>query len=248
MLLRRVTKHVREQNWFAVFLDLLVVVLGVFIGLQGQDWNDDRLRRLESKSILARIESEFKLMHKTAERRRGVMEQNLLAGSRIVEGLQSGTLASDTLDDDLTSLVTIMPLPPPSVVFAELQASGRLDLVLNRALTDALYEYNAWASLLAGNTQSLTQPFRHARQSLARVREVRTSGIPSKEDADRSFTYVTDASALLADLKLHAALRNAYVEQDNFHTYNKRSEDLIQGVLNQLTATVGAADIVAGPH
>ena len=40
MILRRVTEHVRAQNWFAVLLDLLVVVTGVFLGLQVTQWNE----------------------------------------------------------------------------------------------------------------------------------------------------------------------------------------------------------------
>jgi len=36
MLLRRITKHVKDQNWFAVGLDSLIVVDGVFVGLQVQ--------------------------------------------------------------------------------------------------------------------------------------------------------------------------------------------------------------------
>ncbi len=34
MLLRRVTEHVKTQNWFAVGLDFLIVVVGVYIGIQ----------------------------------------------------------------------------------------------------------------------------------------------------------------------------------------------------------------------
>ena len=30
MILRRVMKHVRDQNWFAVGVDFLIVVNGVF--------------------------------------------------------------------------------------------------------------------------------------------------------------------------------------------------------------------------
>lgn len=36
MLLRRVLLHVRQQNWFAVLLDFVIVVVGVFIGVQEQ--------------------------------------------------------------------------------------------------------------------------------------------------------------------------------------------------------------------
>lgn len=40
MLLRRITKHVKDQNWFAVGIDFVIVVIGVFIGLQVANWND----------------------------------------------------------------------------------------------------------------------------------------------------------------------------------------------------------------
>ena len=39
MLLRSITKHVSDQNWFAVFIDFLIVVVGVFIGIQVANWN-----------------------------------------------------------------------------------------------------------------------------------------------------------------------------------------------------------------
>ena len=34
MLLRRVTEHVRDQNWTAVGVDFVIVVIGVFVGIQ----------------------------------------------------------------------------------------------------------------------------------------------------------------------------------------------------------------------
>ena len=38
MLLRRISEHLRAQNLFAVTLDLLVVVLGVFLAFQAERW------------------------------------------------------------------------------------------------------------------------------------------------------------------------------------------------------------------
>jgi hypothetical protein len=43
MILRRLTEHVKTQNWFAVGLDFVIVVSGVFIGLQVSNWNDNRV-------------------------------------------------------------------------------------------------------------------------------------------------------------------------------------------------------------
>ena len=42
MLLRRVMKHVKDQNWTTVALDFMIVVVGVFIGIQVSNWNDVR--------------------------------------------------------------------------------------------------------------------------------------------------------------------------------------------------------------
>ncbi len=42
MLLRRITQHVKDQNWFAVLIDFVIVVFGVFIGIQVANWNDAR--------------------------------------------------------------------------------------------------------------------------------------------------------------------------------------------------------------
>lgn len=39
MLLYRVINHVRAQHWTAVLLDFVIVVVGVFIGLQVDNWN-----------------------------------------------------------------------------------------------------------------------------------------------------------------------------------------------------------------
>jgi hypothetical protein len=45
MILRRVTEHVKAQNWFAVGVDFVIVVVGVFIGIQVANWNESRLEQ-----------------------------------------------------------------------------------------------------------------------------------------------------------------------------------------------------------
>ncbi len=59
MILRSLTKHVKEQNWFAVVLDFLIVVIGIFVGFQVTEWNTERSNRLEEALILDRLISEY---------------------------------------------------------------------------------------------------------------------------------------------------------------------------------------------
>ncbi len=55
MLLRRVMRHVSDQNWLAVFIDFLIVVVGIFVGLQVQSWSINRAELKQERVYLERI-------------------------------------------------------------------------------------------------------------------------------------------------------------------------------------------------
>ena len=59
MLLRRITKHVRDQNWFAVGLDFFIVVVGVLLALQVSNWNEKGANQREYQQALKRLEAEI---------------------------------------------------------------------------------------------------------------------------------------------------------------------------------------------
>ena len=59
MILRRITQHVKDQNWFAVGLDFLIVVVGVFIGIQVANWNDARSDARAERALLERLHDEI---------------------------------------------------------------------------------------------------------------------------------------------------------------------------------------------
>ena len=42
MILRRIASAFRRQDWFTVFVETMIVVLGVFLGLQVNNWNGAR--------------------------------------------------------------------------------------------------------------------------------------------------------------------------------------------------------------
>ena len=59
MILRRFTEHVKDQNWFAVSLDLIVVVLGIYIGLQASAWMSAKQDRVLEREYLQRLVSDM---------------------------------------------------------------------------------------------------------------------------------------------------------------------------------------------
>jgi len=58
MLLRRVIKHVNAQNWFAVGIDFVIVVVGVVIGIEVANWNDVRNNKAGLAASLERLDKE----------------------------------------------------------------------------------------------------------------------------------------------------------------------------------------------
>ena len=59
MLLRRITKHVTDQNWFAVFLDFLIVVLGIWVALMVSQWTQDQKDNSELERVKQEINDEI---------------------------------------------------------------------------------------------------------------------------------------------------------------------------------------------
>ena len=45
MILSRIARHMKQQHWTGVLIELVIVVVGVFLGLQAQNWNQARADR-----------------------------------------------------------------------------------------------------------------------------------------------------------------------------------------------------------
>jgi hypothetical protein len=60
MILRRVMQHVKRQDWFAVLLDFVIVVAGVFLGTQVANWNDALQDRQRERAYLMSVAEDIR--------------------------------------------------------------------------------------------------------------------------------------------------------------------------------------------
>lgn len=67
MILRRIKAHIEKENWFAVFLDFCIVVVGVFIGIQVNNWNEARQDAQQSQGYIALILDDLQASKSTME-------------------------------------------------------------------------------------------------------------------------------------------------------------------------------------
>lgn len=73
MLLRRITKHVKDQNWFAVVLDFSIVVLGIWFALIAGQWADNRQDRAALRDAERDINAEIQITYYYAYERLSVV-------------------------------------------------------------------------------------------------------------------------------------------------------------------------------
>jgi hypothetical protein len=59
MILRRLSANLKAQNWTAIAIEFVIVVMGVFVGVQVSNWNQARIERAETQRLLMRIEPEI---------------------------------------------------------------------------------------------------------------------------------------------------------------------------------------------
>jgi uncharacterized membrane protein len=48
MIMRRLALSLKEQNWTAICVEFVLLVLGVFLGIQAANWNEQRERNQQS--------------------------------------------------------------------------------------------------------------------------------------------------------------------------------------------------------
>ncbi len=60
MLLRRVIAHVRKQEWTAIGIDLVIVVVGVVIGIQVSNWNEARVTEQQAAIFTAHLREDLR--------------------------------------------------------------------------------------------------------------------------------------------------------------------------------------------
>ena len=178
MALRRLADQIREHNWFVVAIELGIVALGVFLGLQVSNWNDARIGRAVAAGHLAEIAEDLQAhlafnerLYGSAVARIGAADYLLREAGRAtpppsvvvsVDEFVAPTVPpfpEDRLDNLLGSLNLVRTTVSARNGYESLISSGNLGLIENRALARAIQQYyGRYDDLL--DTQKVFREFR----------------------------------------------------------------------------------------
>ncbi len=141
MILRHIAQHLKQQHWTGVFIELVIVVLGVFLGLQAQDWNQTRQDRVLERQYLQRLHDDITQSIKLAESNVQRMQTQYRLEGAMLDYLARCQLDAAARKKFGAGLFLFGRIEPPPLVrgtIDELRSTGRIGLIHDVALRTAL--------------------------------------------------------------------------------------------------------------
>lgn len=152
MILRRFIDAFRKQDWFTVAVETLIVVLGVFLGLQVNNWNEAEKARADERVFMQRLHDDVieaearsaRLRERRFGQRDAIVEgMAVLFGQRDRRNLTDQECVSIAFSHDY--VLTAPEIPS----FNELLSSGRLHIIRDRQLVSDLANFRQALEVLS---------------------------------------------------------------------------------------------------
>lgn len=249
-ILGRLSQAMREQNWFAVALEVVIVILGVVIGFQITTWGQSRSDGSKEKVYLLQLENDIE---RTIDDLHGidrVMASRELASAKLLRAFQ---LPSPPPRDSLLIWVYELQagaVPSPTMRTVEaLIATGDLRLLRNDSLQIRITEYAEFIESKEGYLQtnssragqSLRELERHVdfleverarieqgRRQNSWVSNIENSPLPEGESQT---AFPLDVQVLLRDRDAYFHVRHIY---QGLHYVMLNRRDMRHGAENIL--------------
>lgn len=246
MMLRRLMQHLKDQNWFAVGLDLVIVVLGVFIGIQVSNWNESRLGAEQQRRHIERLSADFHAIKRRIDSHLVTFEEILEATEYLQHllGLSEAEFRETSIDpqrlQDAAARLYHMRIPPgSSATYLEMVAAGQLSALGNPALRDRLAEYERLTGIHL-------EAFRLAASEVAGQRPImlRRYKLKSGLDAEtlsgmRVTAERVDLDGMRSDPEFEIALMIVQTSARNNHGLRRLEARLVDEILALLDVELG---------
>jgi len=163
MILRRVIEHFRKQEWTAIAIDFLIVVLGVFVGLQASNWNAARATDDKSAEFTERLRADMKEEYWLYQYLTAYYDEVLANADRAVAALDGGAaLPDEALLVSAYRATQYKVRTRRRATYEELTSTGEIGLIRDRTMRDtamSLYTTNLFDRI---TTQGLQSSYREA--------------------------------------------------------------------------------------
>ena len=144
MILRRLSQSLKEQNWTAIWIEFVLLVAGVFLGIQVSNWNAARADDVRAQAYLARIEDNLKVDLQSIQRREVFWRQVIDYGNAAIRYAETGELVDGSAGKTVLAFYQASQLWPwvtNDTAYQELSNGGELGLIKDGNFRETLTKY-----------------------------------------------------------------------------------------------------------
>lgn len=141
MILRRLNRSLKEQNWTAIVIEFVLLVAGVFLGIEAQQWSNARVEREQERAYLERILADINLSIETNELNVTRLTAYSDEESFVVNSLRRCALPESQRDyfaDGISDLGKVGPSVFVLSTVDEMLSAGKFSIIRNSKLRDTL--------------------------------------------------------------------------------------------------------------
>ncbi len=136
-LLRRIASELRQHHWTGVFIELVIVVLGVFIGMQVSNWNAQRATDQQSEIFTARLKADLRMEDWTYQFLISYHREVLANANRAVDALDGkAALSDEALLVSAYRATQYRNRNRQGATYDELISTGSIGLIRDQSLRD----------------------------------------------------------------------------------------------------------------
>ena len=145
VIVNRIAQGLRRQDWFTAILELVILVIGIYIGLQVDDWVSERRNRETETMYLELLARDVAELQEQVDAQLVFEKDKVQAASRAYELLTTENPAAHQaeLGGLLTSLSGRRTLSLASATYEQMVSSGHLQLIRDRDLRDKIVRHFA---------------------------------------------------------------------------------------------------------
>lgn len=143
MFMRKISKHLQDQNWAAIGIDFVIVVVGVYLGIQVDNWDEARADRERARIFTERMQSDLETDITRAGMRKAFMAEVLDYGTTALAWVEDTDRPAGSWPVLLAFFQAsqVSPYRQVNATFEEMRSAGELSLIENPALRGKLAEY-----------------------------------------------------------------------------------------------------------
>ena len=161
MILRRLSQNLKEQNWTAIVIEFVLLVAGVYFGMQVNNWNESRHEAERAHENLLRIQTDLSDDLGALQRRDVFWRVVAGYGHQAIDYAETGKRVDGSAWKIVLAFYQasqLFPYVPADTTYQELRSAGELGLFTDQKLRTTLADYYVNGAGYAANFLFRSEP------------------------------------------------------------------------------------------